>query len=697
MHRMILKAVDSRNATLEELAEAGIDDRQIPKDADGNPWKIAAHQAATVKALRHGTAPIIINEAMTGDGKTLAGRMPLFNDRQRSFVMYPTNELAHDQVQSFNELMDRWNPPAWGTRRPRERLINAREINAFSFGDGIDSSRMDELEAMMRQRDYILTNPDIFHLIMNFAYKQPGVAPDFLATFVANRFQIYIFDEFHLFGIEQTASVMIAMLLLRRLANKDQPPRFLFLSATPQNQLRHLAKRADLNIGESIQGCYEEGRSQTTEGFRRILRETSLSLYSGNLEDWVKEHADDIIKTFFLENQPAAKGVIIANSVATAHRIYAYLKGHFSGFIKVSLNTGLTPKADRTNHFDLLVATSTVDVGVDFKINFLVFESRDAASHIQRLGRLGRHAEDTNGNKFQSYEAHAVLPTWVIEGLMNAFPHDSSVSRREYKAKLEEYFSPPQQFANYVDRWAGIQAGKLLSELRSKDIYTQYRISREALEKEFKAIFGNSVRKYFDLAKASEKEKIKAASSFRGGSVFTALIQDPETESGEIVSYNLMTLLRRAELKAIPMNVMLQKAQNHGQNAVSLEKTNPLAAYELLGWRDDYREIRIRLDAELAEEKICEVIEQNRFSIDCQGIPELQTLNDTLYPRLLVTFIILNVEPQRVRQLLQLGLQTDLFHFIENAGLTGTVAFGRDALLIDSVYRRRKTHNAIFW
>jgi len=49
---------------------------------------------------------------------------------------------------------------------------------------------------------------------------------------------------------------------------------------------------------------------------------------------------------------------------------------------------------------DLVLGTSTIDVGVDFKINFLIFESESAGSFIQRLGRRdGMMAMNGMGSK----------------------------------------------------------------------------------------------------------------------------------------------------------------------------------------------------------------------------------------------------------------------------------------------------------
>lgn len=695
MIKLRLKAVDSRYATPDELKEAGIAEHQIPKTSDGKMWNIASHQAATVKALRHGTAPIIINCAMTGDGKTLAGRFQLLTEKWRSFAMYPTNELAYDQVQGFDELMSEWVPPAWG-KAPQKRLINAQEIDNFSFGDDSSSTRSEELQSMLFRQDYILTNPDIFHLIMSFAYQQQGTALDFMPAVVAPRFPLYIFDEFHLFGVEQIASVMISMLLIRQIMNNTHtPPRFLFLSATPQKLLTLLAGKMGLEV-QQIDGSYEHGRIQPSPNYRRILQEADLYLYSGRLEEWVKEHFESVIKPFFMSQHSTAKGLIIANSVATAHRVYIYLMPLCESIgLKLGINTGITPKQDRSRDFDLLVATSTVDVGVDFKINFLVFESRDAASHQQRLGRLGRHEKNTAGEPFPAFEAHALLPEWTLEGIKARFPeHEQSISREEYKITLEEHFASLQQFDKYISRWAGVQAGKVLHALDNHYIRKQYQESSKELQNAYLALFHKSVKKYQILYKEKQYLIIDAASSFRGGSPFTALIQDPETHSQHIMSYNLMALLRQADLISVPLDEMLQQAKKRGQNSQALKKTKPLAAYRLLGWREEIRPIEFEIDSELNEEQFECVIQQNRFRLVCVGIPELQALNHQLYNEILVALFIRNKDPLLLRRLLRLGFQIELFPFRTLDNVTGTVAFGRDALLIDSILIRDKDQSS---
>ncbi|NEQ39722.1 MAG: hypothetical protein F6K40_27110 [Okeania sp. SIO3I5] len=66
----------------------------------------------------------------------------------------------------------------------------------------------------------------------------------------------------------------------------------------------------------------------------------------------------------------------------------------------------------------MVIGTSTIDVGVDFKINFLLFESADSGNFIQRLGRLRRHdGYEKEGNfiRFNNFTAYALIPNFLVE------------------------------------------------------------------------------------------------------------------------------------------------------------------------------------------------------------------------------------------------------------------------------------------
>ena len=93
---------------------------------------------------------------------------------------------------------------------------------------------------------------------------------------------------------------------------------------------------------------------------------------------WAEEHLQEL-KDFYHTNRHA-RGVFIVNSVATAKRLLAYYRRELQdkGIIQVGENTGLTGPEERRDAMEnpevqLIIATSTVDVGVDFRINLLIF------------------------------------------------------------------------------------------------------------------------------------------------------------------------------------------------------------------------------------------------------------------------------------------------------------------------------------
>src|SRR5205085_5224722 len=117
-------------------------------------------------------------------------------------------------------------------------------------------------------------------------------------------------------------------------------------------------------------------------------------------------------------------------------------------------NTGLTYRDDRRTSFekDILVGTSTVDIGVDFRINYLIFEAFNAGSFLQRFGRLGRH------EGFPIYRAYGLVPRFVLERLTQRLGETGEVEREEFNAAIREVFPTETEFENYTKRWGVLQA-----------------------------------------------------------------------------------------------------------------------------------------------------------------------------------------------------------------------------------------------
>jgi CRISPR-associated endonuclease/helicase Cas3 len=73
--------------------------------------RLLQHQVQTYEALTTSEVDVVINIAMTGDGKSLAAQLPtLITERSRTLMaMCPTNELVSDQVRQFEQTKIRWN------------------------------------------------------------------------------------------------------------------------------------------------------------------------------------------------------------------------------------------------------------------------------------------------------------------------------------------------------------------------------------------------------------------------------------------------------------------------------------------------------------------------------------------------------------------------------------------------------------
>ena len=91
---------------------------RLPKD-----WHLSQHQLETYTALCSADVDVVINTAMTGDGKSLAGLLPLIThwSEAPTLALYPTNELIQDQYRSIEDLF-----PQWGRQADRAATIGIK-------------------------------------------------------------------------------------------------------------------------------------------------------------------------------------------------------------------------------------------------------------------------------------------------------------------------------------------------------------------------------------------------------------------------------------------------------------------------------------------------------------------------------------------------------------------------------------------
>ena len=372
--------------------------------------------------------------------------------------MYPTNELVQDQYYALPRYEQDLQ-----IRLPRNGTMYSDKITQL-MRENDNKVRLEEVRKLLERNGILLTNPDLIHLMMSHQYGWDHQRKELPVT-IGAYFDYFLFDEFHIFGVPQVISVM-NMLGYLNVNYHDKPAdrkKFIFLSATPSKLMNDLLESGGLRY-KKIEGKY---LSTEQQGYRCILQPCELELHEVSQEAptemWVLEHLQDILS--FFKQHPQSKAAILVYSVATARRLYACLKEYFKPHnITVGENTGLTHPDERRASFEkhILVGTSTVDIGVDFRINYLIFEAYNAGSFLQRFGRLGRHTG------FPIYHAHALLPRFVLERLTLKLDTRGEVERETFNEAIREAFPVEAEFKSYTQRWGVVQAAQVLAELQSQ-------------------------------------------------------------------------------------------------------------------------------------------------------------------------------------------------------------------------------------
>ncbi len=669
-------------------------------------WRLLKHQVQTYQALTVGEVDVVINIAMTGDGKSLAAQMPtLITDRSKPVMaMYPTNELIRDQEYQFEQTKLRWNRPDLQVTR-----LDAQKLDQVEAETEL-RRRADALVYSWLNHEVVLTNPDIFHYVMEQYYIRAGLdAPDRVVGPLLQLFDHLIFDEFHVFQAPQVVSVINALLFIHEVTGATRPRKFIFLSATPEPLLLEYLQRAGLRY-TAIEGQYTHGpHNPDPQCWRRILHGCTLDMAAQTAEEWVEGHLEHTLLPFFLERRPGAKGAIIVNSVAAALRLVERLRQPFADHgLRVEPNTGFDAAEHRRTSYqaDLLVGTSTIDVGVDFCINFLLFESRDAGTFLQRLGRLGRHDGyewDGTLHRFPDFQAHALVPPWIHarffkaeQGSMPPLSEGMEVDRERLSAIVGEVFPQPTSFKQYGRLWGGLQAARIIRGLYHHTIKGAYAGTRERLADRYRQVLGVSMRS--NLAEIAKLEKeapllLEEAWSFRGGGdLISGVIDVREQGSAQVKVYDLLGLLANFEVTPIDQAEFYEIVARCGLPRRAYERHDLVSYWRAWGVRPERKGIQIIFNQDITnwgEEDFGVAQVLDHVEVDAQGVEGLTTLNRHLARRKMVALLCL-LDPAELARGLRLPQPFPIYRF-ESRGRheSGCISFGRQALLLDTALRSR--------
>ncbi|MBD2392680.1 type I-D CRISPR-associated helicase Cas3' [Cyanobacterium aponinum FACHB-4101] len=563
-------------------------------------WSLSWHQLETFKALNDPNIDVIFNIAMTGDGKSLAAYLKAVNNHTSTLALYPTNELARDQEKQVKDYQDKF----------KSYFSQVYRLTSAILEEYIETNKLPSKQSglinVATNNEILLTNPDIFYYICDFRYlkrwkdkhknKLKGDLGDKLFWKIADYYDLFIFDEFHIFSSAQIASVFNSLLLLKHTIPHKK---FLFLSATPNELLTHFLSQSGFNY--KIINPMEENKYCFTDNQQNNWRQISYPITLGfptklepNLQssyNWLVENAESVILKFFQKN-PNSKGAIILNSITAVKKLVPFFKNIFEplGF-KVRENTGLTGETEKSKSVeeaDLLLGTSTIDVGVDFKINFLIFEGADSGNFIQRFGRVGRH------KGFTKYQAYGLIPNFIVERLFEKENHpfidNQEYDKVSFTQAIKDSYTFVNQFLKYPSRWGSIQATCVYSELlKLKDKYPD---SAQKFGQDIQKSFNININKKYGqiqhLIKDGKGEIINEVRSFRGSSQLNCGIYDltnvNEPEIERFKTYNLGGILSNFIFEWIDKEYFINQAKKAGLSGKRFD--NCLCYLKVIGYRD---------------------------------------------------------------------------------------------------------------
>ena len=436
------------------------------KHPDVNGLCLYPHQAVMLDEWNKHEAFLLVTK--TGSGKTAASALPVALSRHQrednsAIFVYPTKELIRDQERSIRDLLEnknKMNIPcfSWGPENADQPVGNEEIVIVRVDADILDQfkdvwhmrRKADVLERLLQadKPKIVLINPDILYLLYSLRYGQR--AANVLAALQA--YQTIVFDEFHLYGGVELAHVLF---LIHAAREWGAFRRLVLLSATPHPEVRQWIDRL---LDNPFEVTMEATTSYlVTEKPRTVAYDVELvPIHTGRGKEveMAKRKVLELWEALrqLRNKRPGDTGyvpaVVILNSVVKAIDLEDELVA--AGFDRddiVPIRGMIAREARRLKPNQLLViGTSAIEVGIDFQCDYLIFEARDAASFLQRFGRLGRHQPGTAFLLGDQREC----------AVMDALP--SPLNRSDFEVEIQRYYPVANAHAWFVNTEMGALA-----------------------------------------------------------------------------------------------------------------------------------------------------------------------------------------------------------------------------------------------
>lgn len=673
------------------------------------------------EALRHHKTLCLFLVTPTGSGKTLASYAYAINHHIPAFGVYPTNELIRDQENSLKEWFNHYDE--YDVLR-----IDSKQLDDWQSQMG-DQAHAQTFEKLLNWRRTILTNPDIlfytFFGLYGGSEKKADNKPDFFAGInqrlynLVMAYQLFIFDEFHLYNIKQMADVAFLIGTIQAI-NPNKGRVFIFASATPEIAIRDWLKNK-LNLLSQV----VEAEPSNEPEARLIAHPVELTLVPADLKGWQGPEAlltHLPILQQFVATYPQARIVTILDSVAGAISVTQTFHEAFPGK-SVGEVHGFSSDEEREQALkqEITVGTSTIEVGIDFKDatgkDVLLYEARAASQFIQRFGRLARHGK----NLAIPNKVVAFVPEYVYNFFNEKLQNGTTISRPELYDLTREAYKIPQDFANYLHKHAPAEFQAALSFIERMFQQDDQIQVVEGIKNAIQALTDQKADRASYLHKQYLKKQIlKPLLTFRGNGFEAGIIDDRGIDIGfPVKRYNLMFLLRRGLFTEIDEETYLQRLDSmvaKWPKDVAREKryskrigTKPedlLGVYGyflLTGLLDKGRQVYFEIDEDEIQDKVGEITTISGLEVATE--PELgiriRNLNKYLSRKQIVAWFVPH-HPAYIK--LGHGLPP-LFEVYKlrirrwhTLSQPYSIVFNQDAFFIDSLsswYKEKRENRAI--
>ncbi len=360
--------------------------RYVRQDGDG----LRPFQRRTLDAIRNSTARIIFVEAPVGAGKSFIIRslLGMKEFKRRSLILtYPTKILMEAQVAALesefgSEKIGRWPDRGFVEGEANLILYNSdslvRAVRALNFdpaaGRGDLLGRLFFQLSAWADRGAIVTSPDVLWLLYGVqAYDRAQETQNKLAG------GLVVFDEFHLYSELANFPRLVETLLAKNIE------KVILLSATPYVSLGLQEVMTQFEVKRID---FEEA-SCDEKGARTFNHQLELSLETFKTTD-IQQIVERVVP--FIEKLPKPMAVICESVFRLEHLRRNLARMSLPG-VKLVVWSGFEKdRGLRLDNETVLLGTSAIEVGIDFRFESLVFEAQAWTSAIQRLGRVARHA-----------------------------------------------------------------------------------------------------------------------------------------------------------------------------------------------------------------------------------------------------------------------------------------------------------------